>query len=381
MTPTPEELRLQLTNWMRQHEADIAPFRERKHDVDAALEQDARIRALLWTDGWTRWGWPEDCGGLGGDERHRAVVVDVLAEHGLPIPESFGALEVLAQTIITFAPAIAREHLPRVLRGEALWCQGFSEPGAGSDLASVRTRATITDDGFVVSGQKIWTSYGHRADYGAVLVRTGTPESRHRGLSLLWVDMRTPGVTTRPIVASNGSDEFSELYFDNVVVPRDQLIGALDHGWDCAMYLLQYERGMWAWQRQAHMHRELAALTARGWGSVDDAAVVGRVYVMLVALRELSRRTVSRLARKEVLGPEVSIDKAHLGDTELAVADAARRLIGSPFELSDDAFAEGWRSEWLYAQEATVYGGAAEVQRNIIAERLLHMPKEPKGGQ
>jgi alkylation response protein AidB-like acyl-CoA dehydrogenase len=261
-----------------------------------------------------------------------------------------------------------------------MWSQGFSEPDAGSDMASIRTRAVIDGDSFRINGQKTWVSFGHLADACGLLVRTGDVESRHRGLSILWVDMRLPGVTVRPIACASGRNEIAELFFDDVVVPRSCLVGELNGGWAVAMHLLQFERGMYGWIRQAWLHRRLedamrVSGVVGGDGVAGGAELVGDAFLAALSLRLRCRSTVERLAGGAFLGPEISVDKLLLSTAEQQVADTARRLLGPDFAVDDSPSAVDWRSEWFFSRATSIYGGAAEVQRDIVAEHLLGLPK------
>ena len=218
------------------------------HSAEESISHDASVLSRLYDAGWIRYGWPQRGGGLGGNELHRAVCFEELAAAMLPIPSQCWSLEVLGPALLKFAPTLAAEYLPRYLRGAEWWAQGFSEPEAGSDLAALRTRAS--DDGaggFVINGQKIWSSQGPTASRLLVLARTGAPESRHRGLTMFLVDVDTPGVTVRPIELASGRRELAEVFFDDVRVPRERVVGDLGGGWAVTMFLMQYERGMYGY--------------------------------------------------------------------------------------------------------------------------------------
>jgi alkylation response protein AidB-like acyl-CoA dehydrogenase len=263
--------------------------------------------------------------------------------------------------------------VPRLLRGEETWCQGFSEPGTGSNLASLSCRAARTDDGWRVTGQKVWTSFAQFADRCVLLTRTGTQESAHRGITALFVDMDTPGITVRPIVGMHGSDEFCEVFYDDVAVPFARTLGEVDQGWAVAMDLLPYERSTSLWHRGAYLQRRLERLLATVPPGVLSAGEVGEVTQLLVAFRARSRATQYRMADGEELGAETSIDKVLLSSAEQAVMDLAARGLASELVTGDDAVSERWRAEFLYSRAATIYGGTAEIQRNIIARRLLEL--------
>lgn len=367
--------------WLTEHAAELADLNPRPDDeLETRVDKSLALVARLHAEGLMGWGWSEELGGFGGDATDRAALYDALTAAGFGMPEQVGALEVLGSALTAFAPDLARRALPAVLEGRELWCQGFSEPEAGSDLASLKTTAKQTPDGWVIDGQKVWTSLGHRSRWCGVLARTGDPAGRHRTLTLFWVDLESPGVTVRPLQTTTGEAEFSEVFFDGVLVPADHVIGDVDGGWKVAMHLLQYERGMWAWQRQAIMHAALDDLIAKAGDQPSAGEIVGTAYVALAALRVRSRQTVARLAAGERLGPEVSIDKTLLSTAEHAVNDAVRALRVNDFLFGDDADAGRIRSEWYYSRAASVYGGAVEVQKHIIAEHVLGLPREDRRG-
>ncbi|OZG28859.1 acyl-CoA dehydrogenase [Williamsia sp. 1138] len=346
--------------------------------VPAELQHHAQLMKLLYTGGWNRYGWPVSAGGLGGDERHRAVLYDELSAHGLPVPGQHLVMETLGPPTVRFAPEVARTLFPGFLGGTEWWGQGFSEPEAGSDLASLRCRATREGDDYIVNGQKLWTSYGATARRLVCLVRTGTTESRHRGLSMLLIDVDTPGLQTRPIALASGREELAEVFFDSVRVPASRLIGEHDQGWAVAMYLLQFERGMYAWLTSTVLLQRLNTLRNqlhdRGIRRDGSAVRLGNVYLDIVALRARSAQTVQRLAEGETIGPEASTDKILLGTAEQALYDAARDLLGPLIDIGTGPDLDTWRDEWWYSRAATILGGSAEVQRGIIADRVLKLP-------
>jgi acyl-CoA dehydrogenase len=357
--------------------ADLDAFRTRAGgSIAASVEHDRALLRLLYDSGWSRYGWPESAGGLGGPIVFRAALYDELAAAGLEIPEAYVILETLGPLLVRFAPDLAAVHLPNFLDGSELWGQGFSEPDAGTDLAHLRTRAEMTGNDFRLNGQKTWTTLGQFARYAAVLARTGTPESAHRGLTMLWVDLQSPGATVRPIAASNGRDEFAEMFFDDVVVPSSGVIGEVDGGWAAAMYLLQFERGMYAWLRQAVLHRRLREAAARATSAAPAALqALGRAIQMTAMLRARSRQTVWRLSSGENPGPEISIDKALLGQAEQLTFDALRLLDWPAMALGRNEVGALQCEEWFYSRASTIFGGAIDVQRDIVAERVLGMPR------
>jgi alkylation response protein AidB-like acyl-CoA dehydrogenase len=281
--------------------------------------------------------------------------------------------------MIQFArPGLAARMVPRLLRGDETWCQGFSEPGTGSNLGALSCRARRDGDDWRVTGQKVWTSLAQYAQRCVLLTRTGPVESASRSITALFVDMDTPGITVRPIRAMHGRDEFCEVFFDDVLVPFDRTLGEVDGGWSVAMDLLPYERSTSLWHRGAHLRQRLARLlTLAPDDPMDPGALdpetLGTVVQQVFAFHARSRGTQHRMARGERLGPETSIDKVMLATTERAVFDLAADVLAPGIALGDDADSERWRTGFLYSRAATIYGGSAEVQRNIIARRLLDL--------
>ena len=307
------------------------------------------------------------------------MLYDALSASGLPVPDPCLMLETLGPPVVHFAPHLAEAYLPAYLRGEEWWGQGFSEPEAGSDLASLRCRARREGDTYVINGQKIWMSHGTTSRRLVCLVRTGTAESRHRGLTVIMIDADAPGVTVRPIAVAGGRNELAEIFFDDVVVPADRLVGDEGQGWAVAMYLLQFERAQYAWLMAGVTLRELRKLRGLvAHTDLPDGAAwrMGEAYADLVALRARSAATVRSLAAGRTVGPEASVDKILLATAETRVHDLARDLLGRDFRFDGaDAF-DAERADWWYSRAATIFGGSAEVQRTIIADHVLGLPKE-----
>jgi alkylation response protein AidB-like acyl-CoA dehydrogenase len=371
--------RSELQAWLDAHEHELAPVYLPPGTLDDQIAQMQRVKAILFDAEWMRYGWPERVGGLGGSPMLRTELGAALAARDLTDPGLFSLIEVLAPSLIDFAPpALGAEVVPRLLSGAEIWCQGFSEPGNGSDLAALSCRAVPDGDpasapNWVINGQKVWTSLAQYADRCVLLTRTGSPESRHRGITAFFVDMDTPGITVAPLEMINGVREFAEVFFDDVVVPADRILGEVNGGWAVAMSILPYERSSCFWQRIAYLYRRLERLVEVV--PVDDrnAEIVGNAYLQLHALRARSRATQHRLAGGATLGAETSVDKILVATGEHATYDAVRRLLPGVIETDDSAVAEMWRNEYLYSRAATIYGGTAEVQRNIVARRLLDL--------
>jgi alkylation response protein AidB-like acyl-CoA dehydrogenase len=369
-----QEFKTAVDTWLDVNETELACDYEGIGTLDEQMAHLRTVMRLAYDAGFMRMGWPERVGGLGGTNLLRAYLGEALTAREFVEPGIYSMTEVLAPTMIDFAPPeLAADMVPRLLSGDETWCQGFSEPATGSNLGSLRCRATRTGEGWRVDGQKVWTSLAQYASRCVLLTRTGTPESAHRGITAFFVDMASPGITVRPIQAMHGSPEFCEVFFDDVLVPGDRLLGEVDRGWSIAMDLLPYERSTALWHRAAYLRRRLERLVASAPEGALDPGAVGEAAQLLVAFRARSRDTQRRLAAGETLGPETSIDKVLLATAEQAVFDLVAEGLGPEVALGDDPASTRWRAEFLYSRAATIYGGSAEIQRNIIARRLLEL--------
>lgn len=377
----PETFRRDLGAWLDANADEMAPPYEGLASMDEQMAHFAHVKRALYDAGFGRYGWPESVGGLGGSPLLRAVVGEEVNLRGLTDPNPWTMIEVLAPTVIEFArPEISARFVPPFMRGDEMWCQGFSEPDAGSDLASLSCRATKTDDGWVVSGQKIWTSFIQYSSRCVLLTRTGEPNSAHRGITALLVDVDSPGVSYSPIETMHGRQDFAEVHFAEVFVPEDRLIGEENGGWQVAMDILPYERSTTFWQRGALLHRRLSDLVTQVADSGDfsdtAAKAVGQAYQSLMAFRSRSRETQHRLHAGQQLGVETSIDKILITTAEQQLFEAVRDLLPGVIEFDDGLTAAQWRTDYLYSKAASIYGGTSEVQRNIVARRLLDLGPE-----
>ena len=361
------EFRAGLRGWLEDNDLSAGP----DHSLDGQVAQLARVRGALYDAGWMRYGWPTEVGGVGGPAVLRAVLGEEVATRDLAEPGIYSMIEVLAPTMISYArPELAAEMVPLLLSGREQWCQGFSEPGSGSDLASLTTRADPRGDGtWVINGQKVWTSLAQYSTRCVLLTRTAPG---HGGITAFFVDMNTPGITVRPLRTMHGVDEFAEVYFDNVVVPEDRMLGRPGDGWRVAMDLLPHERSTCFWHRIAYLFTRLDRLLTESNTATSDDGDLGAAYLALHTARCRSHATQQRLANGAQLGPETSIDKVLLATAEQRLFDTARDLLPGVLELGENE----WRTEFLYSRAATIYGGTAEIQRNIIARRLLDLGAE-----
>lgn len=360
----------ELSEWFEGHGPAFAP-KKMGDTLAGEAARTTRNQALLWQAGWLRYGWPVSVGGFGGSPLLRAAVAEQAAVRELFYDTLFAVVEVLLPSTAAAAPELAATYGPAFLQGSQRWCQGFSEPDAGSDLASLRCRAVDKGDYWLVTGQKIWTSYAQFATRMFLLARTGSTESRHRGITAMLIDMDWPGVTVRPLRGINGEEEFSETFLDEVRVPKDRLIGSIDGGWSLAMDILRSERGAIFWTLSARVLEELRHL-------IDDAQLspaqdqrLGHLFATIGGLRCRSWTTQHRMERGAIATPETSVDKILMATAEQELFDFALNALDGIIELGDTETAQQWRSAYMYSRAASIYGGTAEIQRNILSEQVL----------
>ncbi|MGH7336516.1 MAG: acyl-CoA dehydrogenase family protein [Myxococcota bacterium] len=366
--------------WRRDHlwtDADDPSW----HDVARAWQ------AKLHAGGWAAISWPREHGGRDATPIERWLFDEELDRAGAPRPFANDDIDMIGVAILRHGTdAQRRRFLEPLLSAREVWCQGFSEPGAGSDLAGLRTRAERRGDEFVVSGQKVWTSYADKADWCFLLCRTEPQAPKHKALSLLLVDIRSPGITVRPLRQMTGEVEFCEVFFDSVRVPASSIVGAPGSGWSIAMGILANERGpVWTFGFQRGIRRSFektAALARRlGGGRVDDAKLRQRLaqsYVEDEILRFVGYRSLTRMMRRGQPGPESSIEKILGSETDQRLQETAMAVLGPYALLSEGPRAPvGGTSAaaYLYSRANTIMGGTSEIQRNIIAQRVLGLQR------
>jgi alkylation response protein AidB-like acyl-CoA dehydrogenase len=333
--------------------------------------------------------WPVEHGGRGATVVQQLVFNAELARHRAPDPVNRSAINQLGPTIIQWGDDAQRAHyLPRILSGDDVWCQGFSEPDAGSDLASLRTRAVVDDDGFVVTGQKIWTSKAQYADWIYILARTDPDAPKHEGISFLLVDLRSPGIEVRPIRQITGAAEFNEVFFDEVRVSRTNLVGPLDAGWKVANSTLGYER---VGQSRTHrIERRLAIVLGLatdpqpdGTSAIDDPLTrdhLVRFAAQVEALRQIAAQATAAGVRGVAPGAEASVAKLLTSEVDQAMAAFGLDLAGPAGVLqrgSPGAAKQGNVAlSYLLMRAATLGAGTSEIQRNVIGEKLLGLPRD-----
>ena len=344
----------------------------------------------LYEGGFLGMAWPKEFGGQGASQIEMAIFNEEVARVRAPAPLNVLGLTMAAPTIITYGTDDQKKrYLSKILSCEEIWCQGFSEPNSGSDLAAARTRAELQGDEFIVNGQKVWTTLGHIADWCMLVVRTDPDAPKHRGLSYLLVDMRSPGITVRPLRQMTGESEFNEMFFEDVHVPRQNLLGGLNEGWRVATTTLMNERGTTALasvMRYRIVFDEILDLVRsmqrNGGPATTDPSVRQRLaqfYVELEMLRFTSYRAFSQILRGGNPGPEGSISKLAWSELNQRMQEfvielegpASQLVKGSPYAVQGGR----WQHHFLRSRANTIEGGTSEIQRNIIAERVLGLPR------
>jgi alkylation response protein AidB-like acyl-CoA dehydrogenase len=345
--------------------------------------------------GWLAWHWPAEHGGTGWTPVQKHIFEEECVAACAPRVVPFG-LNMLGPVLIKFgSEAQKRHYLPRILSDEDWWCQGYSEPGAGSDLASLKSRAERRGDHYVVNGQKTWTTLGHYADWMFCLVKTDTSVKPQEGISFLLIDMKSPGVTVRPIVTLDGEHEVNEVFLEDVRVPLDNLVGEENKGWTCAKYLLTYERTgiagvAFAKQSLDHLKQVARDQKKNGRPLAEDplfAARLAEVEIDLLAMETFNLRTVSAAAAGAAPGPESSMLKIKGTVIRQQITELLRRAVG-PHALPfvPEAFEEGYNEppigpdyamplarQYFNMRKLSIYGGSNEIQRNIIAKQMLRL--------
>jgi alkylation response protein AidB-like acyl-CoA dehydrogenase len=342
----------------------------------------------MYEAGYVGLTWPAEYGGRGLAPNYQAILLEEVARANAPNHPGVIGLNMAGPTIIAWGSDEQKKRLLRpLLSGEEIWCQGFSEPGSGSDLAAARTTAVLDGDHWVVNGQKVWSSYAHKADWCILVVRTDPDAAKHAGLSYLIVDMHSPGVEVRPLVQITGDPEFNEIFFTDVRVPRESILGRPGDGWKVAMTTLLHERGTLGFALSAELERTVNRLVELvkqpgpdGRRPADDPIVrdaVAREWAEMQSLRFTNYRSLTTLLETGVPGPEGSMVKLAWSEANQRLTSFAQSLLGLTAQLKGESAWWGgfWQYQQLRSRGNTIEAGTSEILRNIIAERVLGLPK------
>jgi len=386
-----EQFRLNVRQWLRDNlpagwgSDSFPPFES--YDAEVQFMRD--WQAKLYAAGWCGLSWPREYGGGGAGWIEQAIYNEEMARAQAPELINKVGVNNVGPTLINYGTEEQkRRFLSRILSAEDIWCQLFSEPGAGSDLANLRTRAERDGDGYRLTGQKVWTSYAEFSRWAICLARTNPDVPKHKGITYMIVDMQAPGITIRPLRQITGTSEFNEVFLDAVYVPRDLVIGGENEGWQIAMNTLAHERGT-AYLFKEQVKQKIAVDRLIAWMKEEQGrgrsfhpalrAEVTKAFIHVEILRMLNLDTMTRLQRGIEAGPETSLKKEfwtrltqHLHETALvAQGPAAQYLPTDPRAIDQGRF----QTSFLYSRSQSISGGTSEVQLNIIAQRLLGLPK------
>ncbi len=386
-SPEEEAFRMEVRTWL---EANVKEIPNHKDDADTPAGKYSP-GSLWWhrkmhEAGYVGISWPKEHGCRGATLMEQLVFSEEMERAGAPGPSNMMGMTWVGPSLMNHGTEAQKKHfIPRILNADDIWCTCYSEPGSGSDMASVQTSAILEGDEFVVNGQKVWTSGGHTADWGVLLARTDPDAPRkHRGLSYLYLDMKTPGVTIRPLRQITGDAHFNEIFFDNVRIPKDQVIGEVNMGWYVAAGALEYERLVGASNERIRTVLRMARMVKEGHGGpekIKDPVVRQRLahfYVEANVLKYMGLRAMTHRMREGKPGPQTSL--GHLLEIESSqrLLDFALNLQGPYAQLvgSKHAIDNGiWQAQFLMARGMSIGGGTSEIQRNIIGERVLGLPR------
>jgi alkylation response protein AidB-like acyl-CoA dehydrogenase len=379
-----QAFRQQVRTWLGTN----VPRARRPLGGQALRDFDLQWQRRQYEAGWAGISWPREYGGRGLSLVQQLIWYEECARADAPVGGAmFVALTHAGPTLITRGSEAQKAfHLPKILRGDAVWCQGFSEPNAGSDLASLKTQARLEGDTLVVNGSKIWTSYAYLADYQELLLRTDPAAPRHKGLTWVICDMRLPGITIQRIATMSGTGNLCQVFYDEVRIPIENVVGRINDGWNVSMTTLGFERGTAFINHQIALAAtvdkliELAGSVSGADGrgtALEDGAVAGRLATLraeVAALRAMTYLSVSRGMVQEVPGPEGNIIALYYAELSKKVYALAVELLG-PEGLEKRTTGRDWLTEYLDAFKNTIAGGSSQIRRNVIGERLLGLPR------
>jgi alkylation response protein AidB-like acyl-CoA dehydrogenase len=392
LTPEQQRFRDEFRAWL---EANIPAewARLSSHRTEASAERFEFLRAWqkkMYEAGWAGIHWPKEYGGRGTSLIEQTLFIEEMARAQAPPLINVLGLSLLGPTLIAYGTeAQKKRFLANILSADEIWCQGYSEPNAGSDLASLRTEAVRDGDDFIVNGQKTWTSFGHFADWCFGVVRTDPGAPKHKGLTYLLIDMRSPGVSVRPLKQMTGESEFNEVFFQNVRVPAENAVGRVNGGWEIAIATLMFERGTLGASLQITFKRQIERLIevarnlrSNGHAASSDPIIrqkLAQIYTEIEIFRLNQMRTLTRMSKTGVPGPEGSIQKIFWSEMNQRMQQVAMEILGPYGQLtheSEYAVDHGeWAHAYLRARGNTIEAGTSEIQRNIIGHFVLGLPK------
>ena len=385
-TPQEEQFRQELRAWLKANvPAPYSGETETEAGRKAEFEYLRAWQRKVYEAGWAGISWPKEYGGRGATLIEQAIFQEEFALAGAPGLVNTLGLAIIGPTIITAGTEEQKKRfVEKILSAEEIWCQGFSEPNAGSDVASLGTKAVVDGDDFVVNGQKIWTTYAHYSDWCLLLVRTDPNVAKHKGITALLVDMKTPGVTVRPLRQITGEAEFNEVFFDNARIPVANVLGGVNNGWQTAITTLMNERANLGGGMYIQFRRQLETLISKarethlnGKISAKDPVTrqkLAQSYVELEVFRHNANRALSRMSKYKIPGPEGSVLKIYWSEMNQRLQQTTMETLGPSAQLFGTDNGD-WVYSYLRCRANTIEAGTSEILRNIVAERVLGLPK------
>lgn len=382
-SPQEQAFRQELRAWLTANPPkgyDPATFLHLDQDARFALQLDWQRQ--LHRAGWVGIHWPKAYGGRGATAMEQTIYLQEMVRARLPEIANFMGTRIAGPTLIHWGTEAQKQrYIPTILNGEEIWCQGYSEPGAGSDIASLQTRAVEEGDDFVINGQKVWTSFAQYARFCLLLARTDPAAPKHKGISCFVVDMQSPGITVRPLRQINGDAEFNEVFFDNVRVPKENLIGGKNQGWPVMLTTLMFERVTFDVLSPVESVITQLIKVVKQEATIDAAVrqQVARFHIECQAIKYTSLRQLTRQLRGEPPGPESSMVKLAASELNQRVVLFATALLGSAAQVVSESEHDVDGSYWMHCALSThlytIAGGTSEIQRSILGERVLGLPK------
>lgn len=384
-SPSEEAFRAELRAWLHNNPPPAEP-----EDLDAFVRLGKAWQRKLYEAGWCGVAWPQEYGGRGATLIQQVIFQEEMGRAKAPLLINLAGITMGGPVLIAHGTdAQKQRYLKNILSADEIWCQGFSEPNAGSDLAALRTSAVLEGDEFIVNGQKVWTSFARYSDWCMLLVRTDPAAAKHKGITFLLVDMKSPGITVRPLRQINGAEDFNEMFFEDVRVPRANVIGEINAGWTIAITTLMHERATLTFSRQLQSSAALADMItfARDWKHgalppLKDSLVrqqLAEAYIESTCIKYTAYRSLTKTLRGGVPGPEGSVEK-------LFWSEMYQRMLEIPLSI-EGPYSQLWKGSprapmdalWpylmLYSRGRTIAAGSSEIQLNILAERVLGLPR------
>lgn len=388
-TKEQEEYRFKARAWIKDNLPSDYGGGHIPRDFDEIAKIKLQWEKKLYEGGYAGITWPKEYGGQGEDIVKQIIFNEECGKANAPIGLNIIGTNILGPTLLELGTEEQkRRFIPKILSGEEVWCQGFSEPNAGSDLASLSTKAELKGDKWIINGQKIWTSWAQFADYCILLARTDHDAPKHKGITFFLVPMNADGITVKPLVQMGDEREFSEVFFDEVSIDRNLVLGKVNEGWQVAMRALSHERGTNALGKQARFYREFIDLVkvSKKLKTAEETPIIessyfrqklAKNYIEVEVLKFLGLKIVNKLIKNQKIDSDASLQKLYWSEYHKRFGELAMEMLGkdSPFWKEDGLLSGKFQDIFIHSRAETIFAGTSEIQKNIIAERILGMPR------